>query len=344
MPILVLQQRMRELGRIRIGRRSATSGAPQKLDRFRVTSPSREVVEAVAAAYGGTAGPWSPPDGRQQWEVVTEATRLPILLPPQSVTQWLELWSGGGCVRRCDGEREVIADSPCLCDPDPARRECKPTTRLNVVLRDVPGLGVFRLESHGWNAATELPGVAAFAASSSGMLACWLTLEERVSKTGGQTRRFMVPGIDVDVTPSQLLAGRGDAAAVPAAARPALAGAVEPPAAAPPGAAGVPDYRAAAEAADDARGVREVWHRAAARGHLDEALRADLTVIARRKAPRYEAVDEDTLWSLIMAAAPAEWTTDRLEAEFAAANGGTMPGTADRAQLAAFLRVLQDTA
>src|SRR3990172_7696614 len=37
-------------------------------------------------------------------------------------------------------------------------RACKITTLLNVMLPRIPGLGVWRLESHGWNAATVLPG------------------------------------------------------------------------------------------------------------------------------------------------------------------------------------------
>src|SRR3954464_4210914 len=109
MPILGLQQRIRELGRIRMGqvvRGSNGKTRPEKLDRFRLTSASRELLEKVAALYGGEVADWTPANGGPaQFEVVTEARRLPILVPPQPVTQWYELWSGGGCQRRCDGER-----------------------------------------------------------------------------------------------------------------------------------------------------------------------------------------------------------------------------------------------
>lgn len=208
MPILDIQMRMRELGRIRIGQKGA-KGAPTKLDRFRFTSPSQTLVEQVAVMYGGTAVPWKTPDGRDHHEVVSDATRVPVLLPPQPVSQWMELWSGGGCQRRCDGVRETLTDAPCVCKANEDDDGCKPTTRLNVILRDLPGLGVWRLESHGWNAALELPAAAEFAARANGMIPAFLTLEERVSKDNGQTRRYMVPGLDVDISPTQLLAGEG---------------------------------------------------------------------------------------------------------------------------------------
>jgi len=56
-PILDIQQRSRELGRIRIGQTQPTKSGksrPAKLDRFRLTSASRPLLERVAALYGGT--------------------------------------------------------------------------------------------------------------------------------------------------------------------------------------------------------------------------------------------------------------------------------------------------
>jgi hypothetical protein len=214
MPILTLQQASRELGRIRLGEfdpNKGAKGAPAKLDRFRMTSASQPLLDKVAALYGGQVRPWQPQGGGPaQYEVYTEATRIPVLVPPNPVSQWFELWSGGGCQRRCDGQMEMIGDSACLCDPE--SRQCQPTTRLNVVLRKVPGIGVWRLESHGFYAAVELPAVAEFLAMSRGYVSAVLTLTERVVKRivndKPQTRRFIVPAIEVeDVTPEQLMAG-----------------------------------------------------------------------------------------------------------------------------------------
>lgn len=108
MPILDLQLRQRELGRIRIGRKAAGKGNPQKLDKFRFTSASGELIERIAELYGGEALPWVN-DGQSQFEVFTAVNRLPILVPPQPISQWYEMWSGGGCQRRCDGRKNILA-------------------------------------------------------------------------------------------------------------------------------------------------------------------------------------------------------------------------------------------
>lgn len=222
MPILTLQKRARELGRIRIGQKG-DKGQPEKLDRFRLTSASKPLLEKVAELYGGTVKTWTPQGGAAQWEVITDAKRIPIMVPPQPVTQFLETWSGGGIVHRCDGETNYLTGDPCDFE-DPAHVNAKPTTRLNVVLRDVEGIGVWRLESHGWNAAVELPQAADFLAQAGGYVNGWVALEERVSKSEGKTRRYAVPTIEIDVTPAELMAGRGRVAA------PAIEGPVERPA------------------------------------------------------------------------------------------------------------------
>lgn len=246
-PILDLQKRARELGRIRLGhvkqftRKDGSSGTmPAKLDRFRLTSASRPLLEKVAELYGGEVAEWQPQGGgTTAWEVVTTSTRLPIMVPPQPVSQWYEYWTGGGIKHRCDGRTNVLTDE--LCDPeDYAHTEAlrRPTTRLNVVLRDVEGIGVWRLETHGWNAAMELPDAAEFLAKAGGYVNGWVSLEERTSKAevpdrqnGGtkiETRHFMVPIIEIDVTPADLMAGKGRIAP-PALDAPAGRQAIEPP-------------------------------------------------------------------------------------------------------------------
>ena len=350
MPIIELQARMYERGRIRIGQKVATSNGrsrPEKLDRFRFTSAARENLEPIAKAYGGTVQPWTPDDGRSQWEVVTDSARLPILVPPNAVSQWLELWSGGGCQRRCDGVRDVISDSPCLCDPDPEKRQCKPTTRLNVILRDMPGIGVWRLESHGWNAAVELPGLAEFVMRADGMVPAFLTLEERVTKRDGKTNRFMVPGIDVEVTPSQLLAGQGSPTpAIGARSPAAIEGGPRDWTSAPPTLA--EDYIAEAEMCTDIVCWRQVWEKAKANGHLTDEVKAGLTAVGQRIAeankpatPPPSDRDPDDLWADIMRKCPDGWTTAQLETAVTEFTGGVTPADATAADLSAFLERMQ---
>jgi len=167
MPILNIQKRLRQVGRIRAGAKVATKNGgtrPAKLDAFRVTGPDRSVIDAVASVYGGEVQQWAGAPTGTQWEVFTKATEFDILLPAKDLAfnQWNELWSGGGVQRRCDGVRMVVKDGKgcdddeCLCDP--AAPLCRPTTRLNVLLSAIEGIGVFRAESHGYSAAAELGG------------------------------------------------------------------------------------------------------------------------------------------------------------------------------------------
>lgn len=246
MPILDIQQRLRELGRIRLGEKGE-GGYPTKLDRFRLTSPARELVDAAAGAYGGEVSAWD-----DQWQVIVTTDALPVKLPPidpaQVCDQWYELWSGGGCQRRCDGQTEVLSMKPCPCDPDD--RECKPTTRLRVILPDLPGVGVWRLESHGFYAAGEIAGVAQFLIQAAGGRAvpAVLRIERRERRVPGQqTKRFIVPVLDSTHAPiGQVLESMG---ALEAPARP------EPPPALPratqrvPIPEGAPDVPTGAEAA-----------------------------------------------------------------------------------------------
>jgi len=342
MPILDLQQRQRELGRIRIGHKVGPKNRPEKLDRFRFTSPSKALIESVAEAYGGTVVSWNG-NGTDQWEVITEAKRLPILVPPQPVTQWYEQWSGGGCQRRCDGVTEQLSDSPCMCDPDPAQRACKPTTRLNVVLRDVHGVGVWRLESHGYYSAVEIPQTAAFLASATGQgvyLPAHLALEERVVKRPGQQpNRFMVPTIEVDVTPAQLMAGDGGAVAVGGNGTPALSGTPAAIEAAP--SRSEADWLALVQGATTQDELRELWRVAKAEAAPPVVLQAIQTKAEQVTAKAAAASgDPDVVWQQIVGACPQGWTLDDLEVDFTRWSSGTAPGAADAATLTNYLTQL----
>lgn len=211
--IIDLQRRLAEVGRIRIGQQVSTNNGrsrPAKLDTFRLTSPDKQRIVSAAKLYGGTPQPWEAPAG-QQWEVVTQTDTLPVIVPPSEMafSQYYELWSAGGCQRRCDGQTESISDGPCQCDPD--KRECNIHTRLSIMLRDLPGLGVWRLDTQGYYAAVEIQGaveVVQMAAGHGHMLPAALRLEQRmVKRTGEGTRRFAVPVLDIEVSPAQLLGG-----------------------------------------------------------------------------------------------------------------------------------------
>lgn len=213
MRILDLQRRLREVGRIRIGQRIATGKGdrPAKLEQFRFTSRDRMVIEAAAQQWGGVCQPWEgAPDG-PQWEVYTSADQVSVVIPPSDMafSQAWEQWSRGGCKVRCDGQWDHLADKACHCDPE--QRECDPHTRLSVILPDLPGMGVWRLDTQSYYAAVELAGLVDLIVAHSArgvLLPARLRLEQRsVKRAGEAAKRFGVPVLDIDVHPMALAAG-----------------------------------------------------------------------------------------------------------------------------------------
>ena len=237
MPLIDVQRRFRELGRIRMGTKGVSQGGktyPKKLSEWRLTSTNRELLDVAADVYGGTVAEWTgaPTEGKQ-WELFTGTDRLDVLVPPgEPLSQHWELWSGGGCVRRCNGVAQATGEA-CACPADlEARAEasksghaCKATTRLSIVLPRIPDIGVWRVESHGMNAAVELPGtvdILRSALDAGGLVPAQLRLEARTSKKDGETRHFIVPVLELpSVTMAQLQAG-GPAAIAAAPPRAAI--------------------------------------------------------------------------------------------------------------------------
>ncbi|MEU0157968.1 hypothetical protein ABZ154_03745 [Streptomyces sp. NPDC006261] len=380
MPIINLQMRMRQLGEIRLGhvvagttKNNKAYTRPAKLNHFRFTSPSREILTSVAELYGGEVQPWTPANGGpSEFEVYSTTNRLPVLIPPRdAVSQWYELYAGSKCQRRCDGVTEYKRDRPCLCDPD--NRECKITTRVNVMLRDVPALGQWLLITKGYYAATELPPAAELLAKAGGYVAGWLGMEEKLVQRDEGPARFMVPTLDVEITPTALMAGNitgGTPAVASGPERVAITG-------------GRPDYAALAAVATTPAAVRELYEQAVAAGHMDKALAGTLTAKAAalgapvkttEQAPEdgphpddvqrllnpadygdappdedgaidAEVIEDDDvedLWFRIIAAAGVHgMTTDEVETEFARTNGGQLPATAAAPALRTFLTSLK---
>lgn len=358
MPIIDLQMRQRELGRIRMGHKTGEKGRPAKLERFRFTSASQDLIAAIAALYGGKPAPWVN-DGVTQFEVYTQANRVPILLPPQPISQWYEMWSGGGCQRRCDGKTNVLGDTPCACPSDPLDRAelaakgraCKPTTRLNVMLRDVPGIGVWRLESHGFHSAVELPMVAEFLAQATEAgtyLPAELALSPRSSKRPGEgTKQWMVPIIEVGATLRQIMSGEVEG--VGAGHTAALGGSRRAIG------AGKPDEAFFRSLADGAQSLDELTEALGTAQQAGFAQRGD--ALFRHFVERRQQIEDseiavgeivdadaepnelDELWALITENAP-DWDSRRLEREFTA-HAGVSPAQADAEQMHAFLALLR---
>lgn len=246
--ILHLQRRLTEVGRIRAGEKVPTSGGrsrPSKRTTWRITSRDQQRLEAAAEIYGGEVRPWEGRPG--EFELNTTSDTLDVaVVAGQAISQSMELWGQAHgknhqgpnpviCLRRCDGETETFTNGSCLCmnEEDPP---CRPTTRLSVMLTKVPGVGVWRVESHGKNAAEELIGVVELleilTASHRRPVQARLRLDQRkqtVTIRGPrgaiktEERHFVVPVLDIDHTLEDVLA-------ITSGAADARSGAIEAPA------------------------------------------------------------------------------------------------------------------
>lgn len=237
MRLIDQQARMQRLGKIRLGERVGEKRRPSKLETFRFTSPSRPIIESVASVYGGTVAPWDDAPGGAQWQVTTTSDTIKVIIPPgDQLDQSRELWSGGGCLRRCDGASNVLTGEVCGqsssvevngtvriipgCPEDPQERKaaaakgiaCKDSTRLNLIVPDVNGIGTWTLESHGYYALIELAGAHDFLRQVLGdraAIPARLRIDQREVKRPGQvTKRFPVPVLEVATNVSRLMRGR----------------------------------------------------------------------------------------------------------------------------------------
>ena len=215
-------RRIPEHGRIRLGVKTAK--AMKSIDTFRFTSMDREALESIASIYGGSVQSWTPQRSKiSQWEVLTTVDDIRVFLPPDSVSVWYEEWSGGGLQKRCDGidmqipvntpDGSDIDIQPCKCDAmnkaSGRAMTCQPYTRLRVILPEIPFGGVWRLESKGWNAFHELPGMAEMleGLQAENVIEGRLLLEKRKKTSSGQTRNFVVPRLVIGSSPLEILSG-----------------------------------------------------------------------------------------------------------------------------------------
>lgn len=227
-PLANLQRRLPQAGRIRTGIRGA-KGAPKAIETFRFTSSDEEAIRQIAAVYGGEPKPWTSAPTPGQWEVITMASEIRIVLPPDPLggSPVYEMWSGGGCQRRCDGvtcsvmqtgpDGGELVETDCICSAKGVM-ECSPHTRLSVILPEVRFAGVWRYESaKSWAVAQELPGMVDLIQSlqERGLTRGLLAIEARKNVTAGQTHRFTIPVLRVADTFDNVLAGAARVGALP---------------------------------------------------------------------------------------------------------------------------------
>ena len=209
-PLIELQRRLAEAGRIRMGEKTE-KGAPKRLSTWRITSPTKELVEQAAGLYGGKPGEWESPTGKQ-FEVVTTSAELPVLvMPGYSFRQGYEHRKSPTLVeRRCDGI-EMDDGKPCACNAKGFEgEECLLITRLTVALPELTTMLGWRLETKGDNAAKELLASMDLVQGVAGgrpFVPAKLRIVERRGNVSGQAVRYVVPVIDVALPYAAILGG-----------------------------------------------------------------------------------------------------------------------------------------
>jgi hypothetical protein len=258
-------------------------------------------------------------------------------VPPQDVgeRQYLEQWSGGRCTRRCDGEIELLTNQACICIATDDMR-CKPKTRLSVMLRDIEGLGTWRIESNGWGTASTLPGTAQFLMQHGGYVSATLYLQprSRVTEVNGkpQTQNWMVPALEVEgITPGQLNGGTngGGSAAVGQGQQRAVAEQQAPAISAPVEQAPLRDFVADIMAAETPDDVMALFNLAKSLGVPNPT---EVTAAAKARGTELKQQAEQQMSPVgHIAAAQAATTMDQLTAALSAAQlkgfGTDMTGT-----------------
>jgi hypothetical protein len=298
--LLNIQRRAAEHGRLRTG--YTNGNRPMRSATWVVTSHSEEHVQKAAELWGGDVERWTPLNSTiEQWRVITKASSIEALITPgDPLNQYNELWTGGGCKRRCNGEMELLSRQPCICarqfgedwHQQKKGTVCSATSRLNVMLPDLSGMGMWRAETHSFYAASEWGGMVDMVLAGTdgkGFVPVTLRIEPRQVVREGKTKKFPVVVVELrGVTPRQALTGPMTAATALDPAGGQAVAAIE---------AARPDYLAEAEGALTSDDVRDVWRRASANGHVDPKGRDDLSkqlmAIAERMDAEANSTNED---------------------------------------------------
>lgn len=334
--ILTMQRMARELGRLRTGYTdsSGSKSRPVRSDTWILTSHSEHYIRAAADEFGGTCEKWQPlGSGAAQWRVITEQVAIDAIMPPgDPLSQTNELWSGGGCVRRCDGVTEQLSDSPCIClaqhgddwHEQPKGKVCAATTRLAVILPDLPDVGVYRVETHSYWAANEIAATVDLirnATNSRAAVPIRLRIEQRQRVANGQTKKFPVVVVELrGATAGQILGGV--IPGITAREQGVLGG--TPPAAIE---AGQPSWAELVEGASTREELLAVIGQAKASG-VSGAQAAEVERLCRARAEQLGVAakaeppaDPNALWSQILAATPDGWTSEDIELDFQKCTG-----------------------
>jgi len=382
--ILTLQRQVRELGRLRAGltetrvKDGREISYPTSSKTWILTSANRDYLDAAAQLWGGEVTEWQPVgNGPKAWRVITNTPVIDAILPPgDPLSQHQEMWSRGGCQRRCDGERELLTDQPCLCRAEHGEdfheqkqgTVCDIHTRLNVFLPDLPDIGVWRAETKGFWPANHIAGYVDMIKGQVGpnvLVPVRLRIEPRTKVKAGKTSQFIEIVVELRSrasfaeilnAPDVLAIGGGpERAAIGAGPAPTTAAAA--PAAVGPGRATPAQWRDRFAQATTLDELRAMWTPAGQDEALDEETRKAFWEAKGRidgrspawaeqpvdEAPAAEPVDgeaepdRDAVWTQVLTVAATKgWNLAAVTERLHAATGKA-PADADGWALQLFL-------
>ena len=345
--ILTLQRQVRELGRLRAGITVDPGNGkrpyPSASKTWIATSLNRTYIEAAAEQWGGRAEEWQPLGNRpKEWRVITDRPVIDAILPPgDPLSQAYEMWSAGGCLRRCDGEREQRGDQACLCraqfgddfhlqpvlGPDKKPQRCSINTRLSVFLPELPDIGIWRVETHGYWPSVHITGyVETIKALVGGqvMVPVTLGIDPKTRIKDGKTSHYVeiVVALKQRTSFGEILAaphalaigGPADARSIDAAQdRAAIESSAAPQQPAAPGR----DWKAEFAAATTLDALRALWKQAGGANGMDEetkkafwAAKDRIDAAAKPAADAEVEPDRDDMWASVLSlAGEREWKT-----------------------------------
>jgi hypothetical protein len=221
-PVDSLARRIPIVAKLKSGAKTA-NGAPKSIDKWRATTSSRPWAENFANRYGGEVKAFTAGNSPHQWEVFSDAAEVSIALLDEGYSIAYELWSAGGCQRRCDGVTASVlsttgpdnveyVDSPCICDRKGVL-ECSLKSRLTFVMPDLPFAGGCVYETSSKNFAEESQGMLALIQQmqARGVTRGVLRLEQRKSSGG---RRYTIAVVGVSESLDGIASGRASVGSI----------------------------------------------------------------------------------------------------------------------------------
>ena len=178
---------------------------PVSLKTWRITTPHKEVLDALKELFGGTVE--EAPNG--DYALDTDREYIEVILDPRKIEAKLIQWADGLPIHECDGQTSLLKEDegqPCGCPPLLAdkkerakqRRGPKPNIVIPFLLPQDVDLGTGKYTATAWSFAEDLPFVMKRMEKISGDVLCRLRLEHvEYTTQAGEKREFTKPVLEV---------------------------------------------------------------------------------------------------------------------------------------------------